>query len=236
MATELVGTFRHKAFELSSARSVPGNDVKLKGGVTTNFPATGDKVMPAGAVVVKKTADGLYYLADDGVNGDRNAAAAIESLEKPDADWKEKTITWAVTYPNGVTVGGDVTLGTADDSIAEVVTALNADSAFHAHCVASDSGAGDLLVITTRAKGNVTLAVSSDLATAYGDGVTLTDEGTEADYRVVAEQRSLVSAGGASRDSDPVPTLLAGHFDESELTGLTDEAKATLLARGSLFA
>lgn len=237
MATELYGQLRHAApFLLSDARKVQGNDVRLKGGVTTDFPATGEKVMPAGAVVVKKTADGLYYLADDGVNGDRNTAAAIDSLEKPDADWKSKSITWAVTYPDGKAFGGTVTLGADDDSIAEVVTALNGDAAFAAHLVASDAGASDLLTITTVAKGKVHLALSSDLATVYGDGVTLEDEGAEADYRVTYEQRDLTKPGGAARDSSFVPTLLAGHFDESSLVGLTVEAKAVLMSRGSLFA
>lgn len=235
MATELYGQLRHAApFLLSDARKVQGNDVRLKGGVTTNFPATGEKVMPAGAVVVKKTADGLYYLADDGVNGDRNTAAAIDSLEKPDADWKSKSITWAVTYPDGKVFTDAVALGADDDTIAEVVTALNANVAFRAHLIASDSGAADLLTITTVAKGRVHLALSSDLATVYGDGVTLEDEGTEADYRVTYEQRDLTKVGGAARNSSFVPTLLAGHFQASALTGLTAEARAVLESRGSI--
>lgn len=235
MATELIGTFRHKAFLLSDAKKVLGGEVRLKGGVQTDYPASGDKVMPAGAVVVKKTSDGLYYLATDGSNGDRNAAAAISSLEKPDGDWKSKSITWAVTYPNGLTVGDTFAFASDMETIAAAVAALNADPAFSAHLTASDAGASDLLTITTKAKGKVHLALSSDLATIYGDGVTLEDEGTEADYRVITEQRSLVSMTGAARDSDPVPGLKAGHFDESELTGLSDEAKYTLIGRGSIF-
>lgn len=234
MATELVGYLRHNTFLLSDARKVQGGSVRLKGGVTTNWPTTGGKVMPAGAVVVKKTADGLYYLANDAVNGDRNAAASVESLEKPDSDWQSKTITWTVTYPDGKVFGDTVALGATDDSIAEVVAALNGDPSFRAHLVASDSGADDLLVITTVAKGNVHLHVTSDLESAFGEdgqeGV-----GSEADYRVVYEQRDLVGLNGAARDSDLTPTLLAGHFDESKLVGLTSEARAVLESRGSIF-
>lgn len=240
MATELYGQFSHKKHLIDGQLSVQGNDVRLKGGVTTDFPVTDGKVMPAGAVVVRKTADGLYYLANDGANGDRNTAASVASIEAPDADWKDKTLTWEVTYPDGTSFAGEVPAsGNDDDTIAEWVALLNADPGFGGHLVASDSGAGDLLVITTRAKGEVHLSVSMDLDTAFesDDGGTSSDEddGTEADYRVTDQQRSLINMNGASRDSDPVPTLLRGHFDESELTGLTDEAKSVLKRRGSIF-
>ena len=240
MATELIGTFRHKAFLLSDKGKALGREVKLKGGVTTDFPATGDKVMPAGAVVVLKTSDGLYYLANDAANGDRNTPAVVTSIEKPDADWKDKTLTWTVYYPDGeVATGAVAASGADDDTIAEWVTLLNADPAFAAHLTASDSGAGDLLVCTTKSSGRVGLKISLDLDTAYttddGASSSATDEGAEADYRVITEQRSLVSLTGASRTSDSTPGLLAGHFDESELTGLTLEAKAVLIGRGSLF-
>lgn len=236
---ELIGQIRHKAGLIDSQKTVQGNDVKLKGGVETDFPADGDKVMPPFAVVVKKTADGLYYLANDAANGDRNTAAVVTSAEKPDADWKDKTLTWTLHLPSGAVEEGTVLLGNADDTIAEVITALHADYAFASRFVASDSGAGDLLVVTTKAKGRVALKLSMDLDTAYatddGASSSATDEGAEADYRVTAEQRSLVGIGGAARDSDPVPTYKAGHFDESELTGLTLEAKAVLMGRGSIF-
>lgn len=237
---ELVGQLRHKKFLVSSMKTFQGNDIKLKGGVTTDFPATGGKVMPAGAVVVKKTSDGLYYLASDAANGDRNAGAIVTSLEKPDADWKDKTLTWTINYPDGTVETGTVLGANGDDTIAEWVTVLNADERFSDHFVASDAGASDLLVITSRAAGNgITARMSMDLDTAFAtdDGATSHADGTsvDADYRVVYEQRSLVDAAGASRNSDPVPTLLAGHFDESELTGLTLEAKAVLLGRDSFF-
>lgn len=240
MATELAGMLRHTKFLVDGQKTVQGNDVRLKGGVTTDFPQTGGKVMPAGAVVVKKTADGLYYLADDAANGDRNTAAVVTSAEKPDADWKDKVLSWEVSLPSGLKVSGTVTAsGSDDDTIAEWVSLLNTDPGFAAYLVASDSGADDLLVITTRATGRVAVYVSIDLDTAYatddGSSSSASDEGTEADYRVTCEQRSLVGMDGASRNSDAVPTLRAGNFDESELTGLTLEAKAVLMGRGSLF-
>lgn len=234
MATEALGFYRHKKFLVDSQLTLQGGDVRLKGGITTNYPQTGDKIMPQGAVVVKETGDGLYYLASgaDGASaGDINTVAQVDSAEAPDSDWKSKTITWTVTYPWGEIVTGTVTLGTGDDTVNEVRDALNADTHFANHLLAASN---TIVEITTRQKGAVHLLVTSNLATAFGASGT-EGEGTEADYRVITEQRSLVGVGGATRDSDPVPTLLAGHFDESELTGLTEEAKAVLQRRGSRF-
>lgn len=238
MATELAGQFRHKAFLIDGQKSVQGNDVRLAGGVTTDFPKTGGKVMPAGAVVVKKAADGLYYLANDSSNGDRNTGAAITSAENPDGDWADKTLTWTLYLPDGTVETGTVVASGGDEtSAAAWVTLLQADAEFNDRFTAADSS-GDL-VITTRRKGKVAARIQLNLTTAYetvdGSNSYTDAEGSEADYRVINEQRSLVDVDGASRDSDPVATLLAGHFDESELTGLTPEAKAVLQGRDSIF-
>lgn len=224
----------HPAFLVDGQLTVQGNDVVVAGGQTTNYPATGGKQLAPGTVVVKESGDGLYYLADgaDGASaGDLNAAAVVDSLEAPDADWKSKTITWTITYPDGLVATGTVAGGGSDETVGAFVTALNADASFRNHLIASDA---TVLRITSLVKGNVRLHVTSNLATAYGaSGVT--DDGSEADYRVVAQHGSLVDLAGASRDSDPVATLLRGKFRESELRNLSNEARAVLLGRGSLF-
>lgn len=238
--TELAGQFRHKKHLATGQLTMQGGDVRLKGGVETDFPADGGKVMPAGACVVKKTADGLYYLANDAANGDRNAAASVTSAEKPDDDWKDKTLTWTLYLPDGTTESGTVAAAGGDEnSIAAWITLLEGDDDFTDRFTAADSGAGDLLVITTKRKGRVGMKISMDLDTAFAndDGDSSSDEdfGTEADYRITDAQRSLVDMNGAARDSDPVPTLLRGHFNESEILGLTAEAKAAFIGRGSIF-
>jgi hypothetical protein len=192
---------------------------------------------------VKESGDGLYYLADaanDGAHGDRNAGAVVTSVEAPDADWKDKTLSWEVRYKDGTIVTGSVTAaGADDDTIAEWVTLLNADPAFAAHLIASDSGGDNFLVITTRAKGKIGLYVSLDLDTGFDDddGASSSDEaeGTEADYRVVLQHCDLQDINGDAAASKPVATLLRGKFKESELSHLTDEAKAVLQGRGSFF-
>lgn len=224
----------HPAFLVDGQLTIQGNDVVVAGGQTTNYPATGGKQLAPGTVVVKESGDGLYYLADgaDGASaGDLNAAAVVDSLEAPDADWKSKTITWTITYPDGLVATGTVAGGGSDETVGAFVTALNADASFRNHLIASDA---TVLRITSLVKGNVRLHVTSNLSTAYGaSGVE--DDGAEADYRVVAQHGSLVDLSGASRNSDPVATLTRGKFRESELRNLSNEARAVLLGRGSLF-
>jgi hypothetical protein len=131
-----------------------------------------------------------------------------------------------------VASGGD------EGSLAAWLTLLNADVAFRARMVAADDGSGKLRVTTLR-KGNVRLRLSLNLDTGYAtdDGSSSSNEaaGTEADVRVIMQDRDLVDLDGASFDSRPVATIKAGRFDESELSNLSDEAKAILLGRGSTF-
>lgn len=236
----------HKAFLVDGSRTKQGSDIPIAGNQTTNYPASGGKRIPEGCLVVKESGDGLYYLADgaDGASaGDINTAAVITSAEAPDAGWKSMSLTWNLYLPDGTNVSGTVALGGSDETIAAVVTALNADNGFNAHLVASDAGASDLLVITSRAKGRVRLRVLADLDTAFAtdNGSTSSDEasGAEADYRVVTKQCDTVDLDGASFVS-VVPSLTAGRFDESEMWGgaaatVPNEAKAVLIGRGSTF-
>lgn len=227
MATELFGQLRHKKHLVSDQRKVQGTDVRLKGGVTTNWPKTGGKVAPAGYVVVKKTADKLYYAADDAVNGDRNAAPSITSVGHVDGNGVIK-----IVGSNGEI---SVTTATGTGTEANNVTDLNADAAFKAHYVASVVGTD--IKIEARKKGErewFYIDAATRDGCGFSEGEANKVRGTTADYRVIDAQRSLIDMDGAARDSDPVPALLAGHFKESELTGLTQEAKNVLLERGSI--
>lgn len=223
----------HKAFLIDGSRTIQGRDVTLAGNQTTNYPASGGKRVAEGTVVVKKTGDGLYYLADDGSNGDRNAAATVASLEAADTDWDGATYTITITYPDGTVVEKALTAAGTDDSTSEMVTLINSDQTLEGHVVASGND-GQVLTITTVRKGNVHLKVTSSLSTAFGASGQ-EDDGVEADYRVVTRLADTTDLAGSSY-APVVPTLLAGAFDESELSNLTDEAKAVLLGRGSSFA
>lgn len=228
-----------RAYLIDGSRTKQGNDVIVAGGQTTDYPASGGKRIRAGSVVVKETGDGLYYLADgaDGASaGDINTVALVSSAEAPDADWASKVITWSVFYPDGRIVSDSVTLGAGDDTVAEVVTALHANVNFRNHLLAT---ANTILEVRALVKGAVRVRISVDLTTAYGtiDGTSSYTEavGTEADYRVITQDRDLVDLDGASAPSRPVSTLLAGRFDESEMSHLSNEARAVLQGRGSTF-
>lgn len=212
-----------------------GPGAVLAAGETSDLTDTAEH--PPGTVIVLDSNDGKHYRADSVNGGDRAAAASVQSLEAPDGDWANATITIGVYYPDGTTIEKDVVLGAADDTIAEVVAAIQADKDLEGHIVPSDSGAADLLVITTVKKGAVRLTVTSTLASAFGANGQ-TDGGTEAKYLVTTHWAYLKGPGanGGLVDRDyTVPTIRAGDFDTSELSGLTEEARAYLTRMGSQF-
>ena len=228
-----------RAYLIDSSRSKPGSDVVVAGGQTTNYPATGNKRIRAGAAVVKESGDGLYYLASgaDGASaGDINTVALVSSAEAPDGDWASKVVTWSVFYPDGSVVSDTVTLGAGDDTVAELVTALHANVNFRNHLLAT---ANTILEIRSLVKDAVRVRISVNLTTAYGTvsgSSSYTDgTGTQADYRVITQDRDLIDVNGTSAPSHPVSTLMAGRFDESEMSHLSNEARAVLQGRGSTF-
>lgn len=232
----------HKAPLTTGNRAERGSGIVVKGGQTTDYPDTNGTTLPDGTVVVKESGDGKYYLADgaDGASaGDINTAAAIESSEAPDNDWKSTTITWAVNYPDGTVVGGTI-VASGTDADADAFVALCNDpdtaqgAAFLAHLVATKTSSTKL-TITTKAKGRVQLKLTSTLATAYGTAAGQTSRGTEADVRVTMAGRpiALVDINGDALDTKPIDNLTRGDFKRSELSNLSPEAEAILLGRGS---
>jgi hypothetical protein len=221
------------AYLVDGQRTVQGSDVVMASGQASGI--TPDHRHPPGTVVVKESGNGKYYLASgaDGASaGDINTTASLVSDEAADTDWDGTTITAEVFYADGTTASAAVTLAGTDDSTSEVVTALNGNAAFANHFVASGADAA-VLTIASRVKGNVRIKVTSSLASAFGASGK-TASGTEADYRVTADFAELKTTEAVAQDY-AVPTLLAGHFRESALSGLTAEAKSVLLRRGSLF-
>lgn len=237
----------HRAYVVDGSRSIQGNDVVVAGGQTTNYPASGNKRLPEGAVVVKKTGDGKYYLADlsDGATyGDINTAAIVTSDQAGAAGWASKVFTW--TFRSGSTrSSGTITAGGADDTTAEFVTLFNADAAFRSRAIASGSN-GSPLVLTTLAKGDVELTITENVAAhaAFGGGTGsaagTTAVGAVADTRVLAREVDTVDTSGNSRDSDPTLNLKAGRFLTTEMWGgstatIPAESKANLIGAGSSF-
>ena len=88
----------------------------------------------AGNVVGLESGGTVYHEANDVANIEVGTAPSVTSLEAPDVDWQNDVITFSI---NGQTVVA-VTLGAGDDTVAEVVIALNADAIFAANMIADD--------------------------------------------------------------------------------------------------
>jgi len=130
------------------------------------------------------------------------------------------------------------------------VTALNADALFKADLIADKvaTPVANTLRIRARRAGSdeyfeITDGTLNDQGGADQDTFAnnTTAGGSDGDYRV------LGLGGGGHEDhldmlgkdgnvaAQAAANLLAGHFDESELIGLTPDAKAVLSRRGSIF-
>jgi hypothetical protein len=181
-----------------------------------------------------KGADGIYY--DDISSGVASAGAYVLSSEAPDADWQNKILTFTI---DGIEVG-TVTLGAADDTIAEVVAAINAVEEIRALVKASDNGADDLLRLTLLVPGaGHHLKVTCDLADAFGASGQ-SAYGTDGDWTVVEDYVDMFDASGTAADQHGVTLRRCGHFDESNLiwggaNTLPADFKRVMLQRGSLF-
>lgn len=203
---------------------------------STNVDAGADRttLLRPGNTLIRNTSDGLWY--DAASEGTQSAAAYVQSSEAPDADWQNATITLTIDGLDVVTV----TLGAADDTIAEVVAALNAVEAFRAWAIASDSGAADLLVITlTRPGKRYHLKVTSSLATAFGASGQ-TARGVDADWGVLVDYCDMLDGNAVAADQHGVTIARCGAFDESELiyTGtstLHQDFYRVMLERGAEF-
>lgn len=192
--------------------------------------------LPKGTVIVQSTTAGKYVKAGAAASGtpESGTAPAVTSEEAADSDWASKVIT---LYVDGVQKA-QVTLGGADDTTAEVVTALNGDTEFAKYALASGSNGNPLVITGNRAGAGHSLRVSMNLSTAWATDLTTSseteDHGTDPDYRVTYTDADLYDEQHSAIDP-PVQNLLRGVFDASELTGLTSEARAVFERRGSIF-
>lgn len=204
-----------------------GADVIVASGQTDSGSSPTTRIR-AGRVLVKRTATGKYELASS-ATGDRCTPPVVTAAEAADGDWASTTIKLKRNGAEVVTV----TLGAGDNTTNLVVTALNADAEFRANAIASASG-GRVVVTGLVGGSGEAIEIVASLATAFGTAGTDSDAGEDADYRVLTDPVDLVSPTGAASDALG-SNLVAGHFDESELLGLTAEAKVVLSRRGSRF-
>ncbi|GIW60232.1 MAG: hypothetical protein KatS3mg087_1298 [Patescibacteria group bacterium] len=192
----------------------------------TDSGSTPTNYIRAGMVLVKNSSTGRYVAADDAA-GDRNTAPSVTADEAVGTTWASTTHSF---YRNGVLVA-QVTLAATDDSYAEYATALNNNAAFAANFSVSDAGGGVPKITAKDTGSDVYIRVVSSLATAYGaNGKTA--RGSWADYRVLIQKVLLEDLDGTAAHKYGM-AMMRGHFKESNLLRVTDEAKQVLVARGS---
>ncbi|MCA8926268.1 MAG: hypothetical protein KDD82_30960 [Planctomycetes bacterium] len=194
----------------------------------TYSPLPPNDWIPPGTVVVRRQSAGRYVHPTH-PDAARNQPAAVSSLQPADQAWAGTVVTASLTPGLGFAVPLDQS---AVDNPA-VIDQLNQDPAFVAHFLADEDQAGNVRVRTRAAGADQQLSVSSSLAAAFGPEGRAA-HGTDADYRVTDAWAAVRELDG-SPSHYMVPTLLAGHFDESELVHLTPEARVVLSRRGSIF-
>ena len=179
----------------------------------------------AGNVVVKRTSTGRYVEAND-TNADVSTAATITSSGHTDATDVIKLV------GNHGTISVTVSTGTGTE--ANCATDLNADSDFAAHYTASSSG-GELTITSNEVGDDEWFYIHSDTHANYGfsEGTANGVTAGEPDVWVTLANCDLELDGTAVHAG--VLATRVGHFDESNHTNLTAEAKAVLIANGSKF-
>jgi len=192
---------------------------------TTQTPTS--KIRP-GTVVGKDTATGRYHEAADTANVTQATAASVTSAEAPDGDWTGITHTFEIGSIKFL-----VTTSSPDSTVGAQVTALNADPTFLQYFLASNSG-GSLKVAALVPGAGTRIKVSSDLATAWPTDGTEQAYGADAEYRICLQEVRTADINGTAQNAG-APAARVGHFDESELIGLTAEAKAVMQRNGSIF-
>lgn len=224
---------------------VYGDPIVIESG-TTDAGSSRSTLLRPGGVYMKKTGSTKFVAVTNVHEVDQGTPAAITSAEAVDAGWASKTLT---LFRNGVKVA-EVTVGGADDTAAEWVTALHADVAFRANATASDSSGS--LVITDNLGGGDALRVEVDLDTAYDNafdssGGSSNDSsyeeaiGTVPDVRVILDEVDMLDGNATAIDGHSARNVWAGHFKTADLVSggtlgtIPASAQGIFQARGSRF-
>lgn len=189
--------------------NVPFSDAVIDSGVSDSGSTPTTLIRP-GTVLVKRTSTGRYVAAND-ANADVPTQASVSSVAAAGATWASKIVTVVI---NGITIVA-VTLGAADDTTAEVVTALNANAIFAANCIASGTNGNPVVIKTLRAGADVALKVFGDHADVFTVAGTFAT-GTDPDV-IVTDAFAPVADENGTAVHAPVKALCAGYFDLSEL-------------------
>lgn len=203
---------------------------------STNVDASGPRttMLRPATILLYDAATGRFF--DDATSGDASAPAVASSLIAGSAACDNATITLFIDGVSIVTV----TLGGADDTTSEIVTALNANAVFAAHAIAAGAD-GAVLTITLRDPERAIKVTSS--ATTFFPAAGVLANPTEADVVVTLDYCDQLDALGNVANAR-VEATRAGTFDESNLlwqgaaatsAAAYQDFKRILMKRGSRF-
>lgn len=203
-------------------------------------------ILRPGFVVVKRASTGEYLDTTD-ANGDRDTVASATSLANIGSGAANKTFKFK--YKGGVE--HTITTATATTSVSALVTLLNADDKFNSDLIA-DAVSSTLRIRSKRAGADEYFEITD--GTLNGQGGVAQDTfanntfavGAFADYRVVgfegrsdpefSEYADMLSEYAVAQGNCNVQNLWKAYFVEASLIGLTTQAKACFIRRGSIFA
>jgi hypothetical protein len=177
--------------------------------------------------VIKKVSGGQFVQANSATAALTTAAAITSSSHTDDA-----SNAIVIVGPRGTV---SVTMSTGSGTETQNAVDLNADPQFAAFYTAS-AAASELTITANVIRDGEWLYVDATTHANFGfaEGVANEVKAVGPDYRVVRQTTSLLDGVGTAVDTS-MPTLLAGHFDLSELINCTGEAQEILATRGSKF-
>lgn len=208
-----------------------GSSVLMASGQTSDV--TPDHRHPPGTVLIKKTGDGKYYLADDLTNADSPSAASINTLitNPGSGGWDGNLIISGHWGDLTVALSGDNTDAAVAAAIIAAAAALNPEG--QAPITAADASGSVSISNSDVGSGTWIHAYHATVTTMLGANGT-GDNGEDPDVRVTNGWAELKDLNATAQDYS-VPTVLAGHFRTSALSSLTAEARGVLERRGSRF-
>lgn len=228
-------TRTHRRIFMDGGKLAAGSEIAITILSTTVDSGSSPTTILRPGNVLCKISTGKYTEANDSqVTESAQASVTGTVSDSSSAAGFGKTFIWQ--YKDGP--AQTVTMGstTADnDDNSEIIANLNADPDFSADLIAEASG--NYVKISARRAGSTEYfkigAGTLNAVLGFTDNTEV--YGTDGDYVVVPDYVDMLDGAGTAADQHGVHAVRRGHFDESNLINLTQDARRILTQRGSIF-
>lgn len=190
-------------------------------------------------VLAKRTSSGEYVLASD-TNADHQAAASVATLitNPGSAGWNGNVIILGHWGTLTVALSGANTDAAVAAAIIAAAAALNPESM--APVTAVDTTGEVTVYNTDKGAGTWLKCYHATVDGMFNSGHGVVDGaagaiGTDPEILVTEDYVDMLNGAGVATAAASGPVTRAGHYDAANLLGLTAEAAAVLLKRGSRF-